>query len=161
MTTATATDVEAVQDVHEVSGKIISKAVGWSAAAAVIPVPYLDIAALSTVQVKMVRDLAGAYDRNRNDETLNAAISAMLGTLGAVSAGGLLVGPAAKLIPGTGSILGSVTVGAFGSAATYAIGKVFVKHFDNGGTLQDFSADAVTEDLKGEFEAAKGRSKSS
>lgn len=161
MATAAATEATDAQDVHEVSGKVIARAMGWSAAAAIVPVPYLDMAALATVQVKMVRDLADAYGQDRNDQTLNGTISALLGTLGATSASGALVGPAIKLIPGGGSLLGSVTVGAFGSAATYAIGKVFVKHFESGGSISNFSAEKVTEDLKKEFSAAKSANKSS
>jgi uncharacterized protein (DUF697 family) len=160
MATAAAADVKDVQDIHDTTGKIISRAMGWSVAAAILPVPYLDIAALGTVQVKMVRDLATAYGQDANDQTLNGTISALLGTLGATQAGGALVGPALKLIPGGGSVLGSVTVGAFGSAATYAIGKIFVKHFENGGSISNFSAEKVSEDLRKEFNAAKSDDKS-
>jgi uncharacterized protein (DUF697 family) len=161
MATATATAVPHEHDIHAAAGSIISNAVRWSAAAAVVPVPYLDLAALGSVQVKIVRDLAKAYEVDPNEVTLNGVISSLLGTLGSVGAGSLLVGPAVKLIPGSGSLLGSVTVGAFGSAATYAIGKIFVRHFEGGGTLGDFSADAVADDLKAEFQSAKGRGKSS
>jgi hypothetical protein len=44
---------------------------------------------------------------------------------------------------------------AFGSAATYAIGKIFVRHFEADGTLASFSAEAVEADLKQEFATAK------
>lgn len=50
MATAAAADVKDVQDIHDTTGKIISRAMGWSVAAAILPVPYLDIAALGTVQ---------------------------------------------------------------------------------------------------------------
>jgi len=159
MATATAEPYE--HNVHDAAGSIISNSVRWSVAAAVVPVPYLDIAALGAVQVKMVRDLAKAYEVDPNEVTLNGVISSLLGTLGPVGAGNALVGPAVKLMPGYGSLLGSATVGAFGSAATYAIGKIFVRHFEGGGTLGDFSADAVADDLKAEFKSARSQGKSS
>jgi uncharacterized protein (DUF697 family) len=68
---------------------------------------------------------------------------------------GGLFGSALKLIPFSGSIVGSVGLAAFGSAATYAIGKVFVAHFERGGTLKSFSAEEVEADLKKEFADAK------
>jgi ABC-type branched-subunit amino acid transport system permease subunit len=51
--------------------------------------------------------------------------------------------------------VGSVGLAAFGSAATYAIGKIFVAHFDQGGTVKSFSAEAIEADLKKAFAAAK------
>lgn len=150
------TEVEA-HDVHREAAEIISSAVKWSAAAAVIPLPFLDLAALATLQVKMVRDLAKAYSLSPNSETLQGAVSALLGTLIPSAASGALVGPSLKFFPGVGSVLGSISIAAFGSAATYAIGKIFVKHFDNGGTLDNFSADSVEADLKNEFSSAKAR----
>jgi uncharacterized protein (DUF697 family) len=130
------------------AGQIISSAVKWSAAAAVVPVPYVDLVALGAVQDKMVRNLAQVYGVDAQSETLQGVISALLGTLAPAAVSGSLLGSSLKLVPVGGTILGSVGLAAFGSAATYAIGKIFVRHFENGGTLASFSADAVTTDLK-------------
>ena len=46
------------RDVYTDAGVIIANAVKWSAAAGVIPVPYVDLVALGAVQFTMVRDLA-------------------------------------------------------------------------------------------------------
>jgi uncharacterized protein (DUF697 family) len=149
------TDQVASKDVHAEAARVISSAVKWSAAAAVVPVPYLDLLALGAVQVKMVRDLAQVYGLDAESETLKGVISALLGTLApaAISVG--LLGSALKILPVSGTIIGSVGLAAFGSAATYAIGKIFVAHFDQGGTVKSFSAEAIEADLKKEFAAAK------
>ncbi|MEZ5671856.1 MAG: hypothetical protein R3E08_05540 [Thiotrichaceae bacterium] len=42
-----------------------------------------------------------------------------------------------------------------GGAATYAIDKVFVQHFESGGTFLDFDPEAVREHFAAEF--AKGK----
>lgn len=153
----TSAEQVAFKDVHAEVARIVSRAVKWSAAAAVVPVPYLDLVALGTVQVRMVRELARAYGLDADSEMLKTAVSALLGTLApAVISGGLL-GSALKLVPVGGTILGSVGLAAFGSAATYAIGKIFVTHFEKGGTLNSFSAEAVEADLKKEFAAAKAK----
>jgi len=68
-----------------------------------------------------------------------------------------LVGSSLKLIPGGGTLLGSASVAAFSAAATYAIGKVFVRHFENGGTLQNFSAEKIQDELKDEFASANAK----
>ena len=149
------TDQVASKDVHAEAARVISTAVKWSAAAAIVPVPYFDLLALGAVQVKMVRDLARVYGLEAEGETLKGVISALLGTLAPAAISGGLLGSALKVIPIGGTIVGSVGLAAFGSAATYAIGKIFVAHFDQGGTVKSFSAEAIEADLKKEFAAAK------
>lgn len=151
----TTTDQTAPKDVHAEAAQVIATAVKWSAATAVVPVPYLDLLALGAVQVKMVRDLAQAYGLDAESETLKGVISALLGTLAPAAISGGLLGSALKVVPVGGTIIGSIGLAAFGSAATYAIGKVFVAHFEKGGTLKSFSAEAIEADLKKEFAAAK------
>ena len=151
----TMTETVASKDVHAEAARVISTAVKWSAAAAIVPVPYIDLLALGAVQVKMVRDLAQVYGLEAEGETLKGVISALLGTLAPAAVSGGLLGSALKVIPVGGTIVGSVGLAAFGSAATYAIGKIFVAHFDQGGTVKSFSAEAIEADLKKEFAAAK------
>ena len=43
-----------------------------------------------------------------------------------------------KAIPVLGSFIGGFTTSLTGAAATYALGKVFTQHFDQGGTLLNF-----------------------
>jgi len=64
-----------------------------------------------------------------------------------------------KFIPGGGTIIGSVGISVFGAASTYAIGKVFVRHFEGGGTISSLSADSIKDDLEKEFSSAKAASK--
>jgi uncharacterized protein (DUF697 family) len=151
----TMTETVASKDVHAEAARVISTAVKWSAAAAIVPVPYFDLLALGAVQVKMVRDLAQVYGLEAEGETLKGVISALLGTLAPAAVSGGLLGSALKVIPIGGTIVGSVGLAAFGSAATYAIGKIFVAHFDQGGTVKSFSAEAIEADLKKAFAAAK------
>ena len=143
------------KDVHAEAAQVIASAVKWSAAAAVVPLPYIDILALGTVQVKMVRDLAKVYGLDAESETLKGVVSALLGSIAPAAISGGLLGSAIKIVPVGGTIIGSAGLAAFGSAATYAIGKVFVAHFEKGGTLKSFSAEAIEADLKKEFAAAK------
>lgn len=152
------TEQKTTSEIHAEAARIISRAIRWSAAAAVVPVPYLDLAAMGTVQVRMVRDLARAYGLEASDETLKVAVAALLGTLAPAVVSGGLLGSALKIVPVGGTLLGSVGLAAFGSAATYAIGKIFVAHFEKGGTLSTFSAEAVAADLKKEFSSARAKS---
>jgi uncharacterized protein (DUF697 family) len=133
----------------------ISTSVKWAAAASMIPLPYVDMLGLAAVQLSMVKDIADAYGQPAKSEVIRGLIASMLGTLTPVAASSVLVGSSLKLIPGAGSLLGSVSVAAFGAAATYAVGKSFVKHFEKGGSLDNFNPESIKEDLKKDF--AKGK----
>lgn len=144
-------------DVHDRAAKIISSAVAWSAAAGAVPLPLVDLVALGTVQAKMISDLSRVYGRPVRAETARGVVSVLLGTLLPAGVTGALIGSGAKAVPLAGTVLGMASMAAFGAAASYAIGKVFVRHFDGGGSLESFNAEAVKEELKGEFSRAKDK----
>lgn len=118
----------------------------WSAGAGVIPVPLLDLAAISGVQFKMVRDLALMYGVPFEAVRTKAIISALVGGLfpfnAAMGVGGL-AGIWYKAIPGVGPFLGMVTMPMAAGAANYAIGRLFLEHFEGGGTLLDIDIEKM------------------
>jgi len=151
---------ELVEDADERRGqaaRIISSAAVWSAASGAIPVPIVDLVALGGVQAKMIIDLSQLYGHRASGEVTRGLVSVLLGTLLPAGATGALLGSGSKLVPGWGWVVGMASLATLGAAATYAIGKIFVRHFESGGTLANFSAEAVQEDLKAEFSKAKGR----
>jgi hypothetical protein len=58
-------------------------------------------------------------------------------------------------MPGVGTAAGVMSMSILGGAATYAIGKVFVQHFESGGTFLDFDPEAVREHFAAEFTKGK------
>ena len=160
MVAATMENAEVLRNnVHSEAAEIISSAVRWSAGAAAMPLPFVDLIGLGLVQVKMVRNLAKAYGINANDQILESLISAVLATMATMTLPVMLFGSSLKVAPGGGTFLGSVGIATFGAASTYAIGKVFVRHFENGGTFASFSADAAKDELKKEFFSAESGSR--
>jgi uncharacterized protein (DUF697 family) len=140
----------------EAAGEIIASSTRWSVGAALIPIPMLDMAALGAIQANMIVDLAGVYDQKVTKQAVRGVISVLLGTLVPAGATQMVVSTSSKLVPGYGTVIGAVSLATFGSAATYSIGKVFVRHFEKGGSFVNFSVSAVQEDLKKEFtQAAK------
>ncbi len=147
-------------DVHQRAAEIISSSVAWSAAAGAVPLPVLDLVALGTVQAKMISDLSQAYGQPVRTEAVRGVVSVLLGTLLPAGVTGALLGSGVKTMPVVGTILGMASMAAFGAAASYAIGRVFVRHFEKGGSLESFSADAVKDELKAEFSKAKDKQSS-
>jgi len=138
----------------DAAGEIIGSSTKWSIAASLVPIPYLDIAALGAIQVNMIVDLAELYDQSVTKQAVQGIISVMLGTLVPAGAAQFAVTTSAKLFPGYGTAIGTLSLATFGTAATYSIGKVFVRHFEGGGTIGTFSTAAIQEDLKKEFAKA-------
>ncbi len=94
-----------------------------------IPFPILDMAGILSIQLWMIRDISKVYDVPFKKNVVKSIIGTLLGNVGTV---GIV-----KFIPGI-NILGGGAVAVSAGAATYALGKVFMQHFDQGGTLLSF-----------------------
>jgi uncharacterized protein (DUF697 family) len=103
-----------------------------------IPVPIVDGIALTDLQWNLICRLADHYGVPIQAAYRTMLISAVGGSLPVLLAGGgcWLI----KLIPGFGQIAGTAALSNLGAAVTYATGKVFMEHFENGGTMRDFRA---------------------
>lgn len=155
MTVIVAKSVSIEQGAEETAANIIVSAMKWSAAAAIVPVPALDIVALAAVQTRMVMDLSELYGDTASKQSARALVSVLLGSLFPGAAAGLVAVSVFKSAPVIGALVGAGAMAGFGAAATYAIGKVFVKHFERGGSLASFDVADVKSELAAEFKKGK------
>jgi uncharacterized protein (DUF697 family) len=127
----------------------------WSAGAGVIPVPGIDLAVIVGLQVKTVRELALIYGVPFDEVRTKAIIASIIGGLlpfnAAVGVGGLAA-TLYKAIPGVGAVLGMITMPAAAAAANYTLGRLFIEHFESGGTLLDFNAEKMRARFRAEQE---------
>ena len=133
---------------------LVNSYVPWSACAGLLPLPMVDMAALVAVQLRMLSKLSDMYNIPFMENGAKSIVSALLGTVISTNLGGSL-GSLAKAIPFIGSIVGVAVVPGMYSAATYAIGRVFVSHFEAGGTFLDFDPKKTRAFFIAEFEKAK------
>ena len=132
----------------------VSRYVKWAAGLALIPLPLVDLAAITAVQVKMLSELADIYGVKFSDEIARSMITAVAGGVGA---GWVAAGAAStlvKMLPGVGTLAGIASLPAAAGVATYAIGKVFIAHFASGGTLLDGDIDRMREHFRRESSPA-------
>jgi uncharacterized protein (DUF697 family) len=130
---------------------IIRNHVIWSMGAGLIPILVADIFAVSALQLDMIRQMCRVYGVDFSETQGKAIVTSLTSsTLARITAGSII-----KLIPGVGSLLGGVTVSAFAGASTYALGEVFKKHFETGGTILDFDPDRLSKLYKEKFEKGK------
>ena len=133
---------------------IIKRHVVFSMGAGFIPIPILDIAAVTAVQLDMIKQLCKVYDQDYEETSGKAFVGALTGTtLARIAASS--VGSIFKVIPVIGSALGGATVAAFAGATTYAIGQVIAQHFDSGGSILDFDSEELKDFYEEQVEKGK------
>ena len=116
----------------------------WSAMAlGLIPLPFIDLAAVTAVQLNLLRKLAQEYGIKFFDEKGKNIVSALVGGAIPATAGPTLGASLSKLIPGLGQTFGVITLPILAGATTYAVGKVFIQHFASGGTFLTFDPEKV------------------
>jgi len=151
--TATATD----SDRRSRATKVVERFSFWSGVAGLLPIPFVDLAAVAALQIQMLRLISRVYDVPFSENRGKALIAGIAGTVIPVSTG---VGMASvvKGIPIAGTAIGVLATPALAVAATYAIGMVFIQHFASGGTLLDFEPPNYREFISREMQSHLGRS---
>jgi uncharacterized protein (DUF697 family) len=131
---------------------IIRNHILWSMGASfLIPVPIADIFAVSALQLDMIRQLCRVYNVDFAETQGKAVVTSLTSsTLAKVGARSLI-----KFIPGIGQLVGGVATSVFNGASTYALGEVFKKHFESGGTILDFDTDRLKKFYQERFEKGK------
>ena len=136
--------------------EIVEKYVWWAAGAGLVPIPILDMAAITAVDVKMIKELSDVYGVAFTEERGKAVVVSLAGgvTAGllARSAG---VGRLIRMIPLVGQTVGALSMSLFGGAFTYAIGRVYVQHLTTGGTLLDFEPEKARAFIAEEYQKGK------
>lgn len=117
--------------------QIVVHNVFWAVWIGVLPTPIIDAIFMKAVQLKMISELSLEYNVRFSKNRGKAIITGLIAGLGT----GVLAGThLMKAIPGIGTIPGAINLTIFAGATTYAIGQIFIKHFESGGTLLDFDA---------------------
>ena len=130
---------------------VIRNHVIYAMGASFVPILVVDIFAVSAMQLDMIRQLTRVYNVDYHETQGKAIVTALTSsTIARLGARSLL-----KLIPGVGSVIGGITVSAFAGASTYALGEVFKKHFESGGTILDFDPERLKNLYKEKFEKGK------
>jgi len=133
------------------ASKLVERFSLWSGAAGLIPVPLIDIAAVGGLQIELVRRLSQVYGVPFSENRGRSIVASIAGSLLPASAATTTtmgVVSALKFLPGLGTAVAVLSMPAFSACATYVVGKVFMKHFEMGGTLLDFNLPDYREFIK-------------
>lgn len=123
-------------------------------ASGLIPMPWVDAAALTALQVNLLRCLANVYGVDFSSQIGKSVIGSLVG--GALPANlSAQVATLAKGLPGVGWLVGASSAAVLGAASTYALGRVFVQHFETGNTFLSFDPEKVRAYYAQQYEQGK------
>ena len=127
----------------------------WAVVAGLVPVPVADTVAISGVQISMIHELCKHYKVEFKKEAALAVVSGLIAgkftTTFANIAGNIFL----NNLPVIGTVMKYTTQPALSYATTYALGRVFIKHFESKGTMVDLDSKRLAAYFKEQF--AKGR----
>jgi uncharacterized protein (DUF697 family) len=112
---------------------------------------YVDGLAVSALQLKMLAELSEIYGVPFQENSGKAALASLAcfiiphaGALGALS----------NAIPVL-NVLGAPLAATFAGAYSWALGNIFIQHFESGGTFLTFDPEKVREHFKALFETGR------
>lgn len=117
-----------------------------------IPFSFVDLVAVSSAQLSMVAEIARIYGVPFDKDKVKIIVSALLGSVVPQGLAAGVAGSAVKSIPIVGQIAGMALMPTFSASFAYALGKVFIEHFEAGGTLLDLDPVALKAYFVSQFE---------
>jgi uncharacterized protein (DUF697 family) len=129
---------------------IIRSHVLWAMGAGLIPIPFVDITAVTAIQLDMLKELAELYGVDYSKNAGKAFVSALTGSTFA-SIGSSIV----KILPGIGSVLGGVSMSLLSGASTYGVGQVAISQFASSGSLSNLDLSQARRAYEEAFEQGK------
>jgi uncharacterized protein (DUF697 family) len=135
---------------QERAQELVRRQVLWSMGAGLLPIPGVDIAAVTAIQLDMVSKLCELYKIEFNKNVGKSLVTALVGGTAAK-----LGSSALKMIPVVGGVLGGVSMVVLSGASTYATGDVLMSHFEKGGTLESLDLETGRKLYEQAFEKGK------
>jgi uncharacterized protein (DUF697 family) len=156
---APATPADPTSEINRLKADIvITRHVAVAASAGLIPLPIVDFAAVTGVQLTMLALICNIYKQPFSKEAVRSIIASLVG--GAVTGGeasSLAISSRLKFIPVVGTAVSWLVTPALAGATTYAIGKVFVRHLESGGSLLTFDGKKMKGYMEKAMEEGKKR----
>lgn len=130
--------------------RVIDNHILWSMGAGALPIPIVDVAAVTAIQLNMLKELCLIFDVDYSESFGKNLIKSIVG------AGVAKVGASAvKTIPVVGSLLGGVPMVVLSGTSTYALGQVFKSQLQVNTVLSKFDLDNAKKMYKDAFDKGK------
>lgn len=144
----------AVDNKEEQADNIIRRYALFGTGTGLIPFFGLDVAALTAVQVKMIKDLADVYEYKIDEQMMRITISSGIVSLG----GRLLTGVATSLAKSFSPLkflIGGATQAALAGFMTAEIGKIYQARMSSGENPADITVNEVVNHIIAQVKEGK------
>ena len=133
---------------EQLAEKAIRYHVYMSLGVGLVPIPFIDFIGVAGIQLRLLKKLAKIHDTPFSKDMVKNILGVLGGGAFSASLSPLIAASFSKTIPGIGQSLGAVGAASLSGASTYAVGKVFSRHFAEGGTFLSFDPEEAREFYK-------------
>lgn len=144
--------VETVNTHEDEAMMVVKKNMYWMMGAGIVPVPILDLVCLTGFQLRALKQLSDLYGVPFSHNKVKNILATLIGGLGPAFIGRWMSRSFLKSIPILNGIVGILGVSLTAGALSYAIGRVFIQHFESGGTFLTFQPQKVRDYFRQQFE---------
>ncbi len=130
---------------RDAADQIIRKNIYWAMGSCVFHVPWVELSGISIFQMKMLKELCALYGMRFSQQRAKIILASLFGSVSACTVGHGFLKRVVKAIPVIGHVGGIITLSSMAAAFTYALGQVFVHHFERGGTYLNFDPETSKE----------------
>jgi len=106
--------------------RIVNRTVKRVGTIALLPLPMVDLAAVTYLQTEMLRKLARTFELDYHEPLVLNIVGKVWRAYDGFTLGSSLFGSAAKMIPFVGSMVGMGTVNFAAVGSTYTLGKLVI-----------------------------------
>jgi uncharacterized protein (DUF697 family) len=121
----------------ELARAVIRSYMGWASSAGFIPLPVVDLAAITATQILMLRAIARIYEVPFSHRMISPTLVAMISSSAGYATSGVAIS-LLKTIPVVGQAVEVLTMPAVSSAACFATGEACIAHLESGGSFLNF-----------------------
>ena len=130
--------------------EIVRGHVLWAMGGGLMPLPLLDLAAVTAVQMDMLKQLSDLYEADFSQAMGKTFVTAVTGSTFAKLGASIF-----KAIPGVGTIVGGLSMSLLSGASTYAVGQIVMAQMEEHGALADIDLDKAKAMYQEWFEKGK------
>jgi uncharacterized protein (DUF697 family) len=121
--------------------KIVRRYVLISAGAGLITLPVIDVSALAAVHVALIKELTEHYGHEFSEHVARNILIAIGASLIPGSIGSILGRKLLRALPFVDPVSALAAMSGFSAFVSYSLGRVFIEHFERGGTLANFDVE--------------------
>jgi uncharacterized protein (DUF697 family) len=122
---------------------IVERHATYAAVGGIVPVPIINAAGITAVNVRMVKVLSDLYAVPFQRDRARAIIVGMMGGVVPTGLAAVTTSTLFYIVPGS-LLIGLAVSSITAAACTRGIGRIFVEHYESGATLHDLAVPEPT-----------------